>query len=193
VEEFRKIGKTSSGLVASQKRTVLGERELNEMLDLEKTSQTFSRQVGLMALDLHGVSDSNEVVRTVVKYASSLLTCHDVGVLLTYPTVTYASSYGGNGRGLIDKVPTFEARESEAIAIDDTRVGTELPEWSSAVDQLGFRSVASLPLLTNRRLYGVLNLFHRYPNVFKDRRLAFANLFAMHSAIALATSMEESA
>ena len=74
----------------------------------------------------------------------------------------------------------------------DLNTDQRWPRWARKVVSLGVQSVLAVELTnsTDRRL-GAINLYWSHPRTFAADDVAFANIFARHAAVALATSLHE--
>ena len=84
--------------------------------------------------------------------------------------------------------PCWEAaRVSEhRLLVDDTRTEHRWPMWSQlACDDLGIRSVLSVPLRTKRQRIGALNLYASGPGRFDRHHAGLAVILARHASIAV--------
>jgi GAF domain-containing protein len=92
----------------------------------------------------------------------------------------------------LDEGPCLEAAEDPRTIyrVDDTVTDTQWPRWSAEVAALGFRSVLAVPLATDKRRYGSLNLYSREPRAFDEDDEAIATILARHASVAVAASHE---
>lgn len=85
------------------------------------------------------------------------------------------------------------AWEGVTLTSQDLAADHRWPEWGSRAGDLGIGAVLAAELNateTGRRL-GALNLYWSKPTTFTSDDLAYANIFAVHAAVALATSLRD--
>lgn len=89
--------------------------------------------------------------------------------------------------------PCHDAAWHEStLASQDLAADSRWPRWAPQANNLGICSVLAAELTaddTGKRL-GALNLYWEHPTTFTSDDLAFANIFAVHAAIALKASLQ---
>lgn len=153
-----------------------------------------------IALELHGGDDVAETVDRVVEFSRDALRTDGAGVLLIHARgrlETIAATGDDVTRAHLlqlelDEGPCVEAAEDPRIIsrVDDTLTDTQWPRWSAEVAKLGFRSVLAIPLVTEKRRYGSLNLYSRLPHSFSEDDETVAMVLARHASLAVAASHE---
>ena len=160
---------------------------------MRETTPRFSN----LALLLHQEPGTQETVERVVQFALIALSCRYAGVMLlhgrnrveeaavTDPIVAKADQLQLElGEG-----PCLSALTAErTYRVGDTVADRRWPQWSSAIAELGLRSVLSVGLFTTETTIGALNLFDPEPDRFDADDVAVAQVLARHAGIALATS-----
>lgn len=153
-----------------------------------------------IALELHGADDTAETIGRVVEYSRDALASDGAGVLLIHARgrlQTIAATDDDVARAHTLQVelgegPCLEAAEDPhtMYRVVDTTVDRQWPRWSAEVAQLGFRSVLAVPLATDKRRYGSLNLYARRPEAFDRDDEDVAIMLARHASVAVAASHE---
>lgn len=85
------------------------------------------------------------------------------------------------------------AWQGRTLASQDLAADCHWPEWGPRAAHLGIGAVLAAELSateTGRRL-GALNLYWSTPTTFTSDDLAYANIFAVHAAVALANSLRD--
>ena len=94
----------------------------------------------------------------------------------------------------LDEGPCRDAAwQSATLASQDLAADPRWPQWAPRASHLGIASVLAAELNatdTGHRL-GALNLYWTQPAVFAADDLAYANIFAVHAAVALAASLQD--
>jgi len=83
--------------------------------------------------------------------------------------------------------------QAVTLASQDLAVDDRWPQWAPQASHLGIASVLAAELTaadTERRL-GALNLYWTQPTTFTSDDLAYASIFAVHAAVALAYSLQD--
>jgi GAF domain-containing protein len=151
-------------------------------------------------LALHASSDSEQTVERVAESARASVGCDDAGVLLVHArnrveTATATNAAVAEAHELqveLDEGPCLDALEQPGAVYSITDAETDLqwPRWSKEVLRLGYRSVLSLPLATEERRYGSLNVYAARADAFDDDDVAVASILAQHASVALASSRD---
>lgn len=153
-----------------------------------------------MMLDLHAAGDSERTVERIVEYALPAIGCDGATILLVASRreATAVASTCETTRQAdeleveLAEGPCLDALDGDSVfVIGDTSVDQRWPRWSPAVAELGFLSVMGVPLETDGRRYGSLNLFGKKRQMFDADEVAVATIFARHAAVALARSYTE--
>lgn len=94
----------------------------------------------------------------------------------------------------LDEGPCRDAAwHSTTLASEDLATDARWPNWAPQASHLGITSVMAAELNaadTGQRL-GALNLYWTEPAIFTADDLAYANIFAVHAAVALAASLHD--
>jgi len=144
-------------------------------------------------MQFHAEPGPERTIALVTEYARDALGCDDAGVLLKVGGVVTTASATSPRVEESDRIqretgegPCFAASQTgELFRVDDTTLVTDWPEWAWAVSQMGIRSALGVPLRTNDRNYGALNLYSEQPKAFGEDEIAIAMIFGRHAAIAL--------
>lgn len=151
-------------------------------------------RLATLATDMCAESDVTRAADSIIRCLSDITCCDDVGVVLV------------NGRHVVDTVAAtaeavkeadelqFELGEGPSLTVmqgDDFTVvndGDQINRWhrwSPLMRELGFRSVASIRLATDRTICGAVNLYSTRPTWDCARDLEAAHLLARHASLAL--------
>ncbi|GAA1748839.1 GAF and ANTAR domain-containing protein [Aeromicrobium alkaliterrae] len=150
-------------------------------------------------LALHEAPDSEETVQRVAESSVSAVACDDAGVLLVHArnrveTAAATSQPVARAHELqveLDEGPCLDALENPGVySITDTEADERWPRWSAEVTKLGYRSVLSVPLATQARRFGSLNVYAARPDAFDDDDLAVTSILARHASVSLASSRD---
>src|SRR5690606_16130104 len=91
----------------------------------------------------------------------------------------------------LDEGPTRETAPGEAVLAVDLRADQRWPRWGPKAADLGVTSLLAVQFTTYEgRPAGSINLYWRHPRVFVADDIAFTEIFARHSALALSASLE---
>jgi GAF domain-containing protein len=85
--------------------------------------------------------------------------------------------------------PCLEAAwDQHLLTVNDLANDARWPRWGPRAMELGIGSILAVEMHTDRGRLGALNLYWSSPRTFDDDEVAFAHLFARHSAVALAAA-----
>lgn len=151
-----------------------------------------------IVLELHQAADPEETIERILEYSCSALGSDDAGVLLIHARgrlEVIASTSEDVTEAHVRQVelnegPCLDATEdpTRIHRINDTTTDSRWPRWSTEVARLGFRSILAVPLATQTRRYGSLNVYARRPQAFDEVDDDVATLLARHASVALANS-----
>ncbi|MGC5627554.1 ANTAR domain-containing protein [Georgenia sp. Z1344] len=156
-----------------------------------------------MALDLQAGSGagSRTTIERIADYARSAVTCDDAGIMRTHArdrleTAAATSRAVAEAHHLqlhLDEGPCLDAltaAEGGEYVSGDVGADARYPAWGPAVAALGFRSVLSVPLRTQERRYGSLNLYSARRDAFDEEDVAVTHIFSRHASVAIASAHE---
>jgi len=159
-----------------------------------------SMSVADIALELHGAEDTAETLERVLDSSRAALQSDGAGVLLIHArgqleaiaSTDEAVALAHALQVELGEGPCLEAAVDPRTIyrVDDTTTDAQWPRWNAEVATLGFRSVLAVPLVTERRRYGSLNLYAHRPNAFGDEDEEVATILARHASVAVAASHE---
>ncbi len=164
---------------------------------------------GLAALDevLESILDEKPLDETfdlIARRVAALCRFHFCGILLSDADgcrlrLAGAHNFPGRYQTLLDGIlrvpfedvtfagsPTARAlRERRAVQLRDTFTDPTYEPWRKFAVEYDFRSLVSVPLVTNGRAVGVLNGYSKEPREIADGELAAMERLACHAALAL--------
>jgi GAF domain-containing protein len=89
----------------------------------------------------------------------------------------------------LDEGPCLTAwRSRQLVRIDDTTTDSRWPSWTSAVSELGVRSMVSAPLVVADEAIGAIKIYSDQPANYNQHAEQVISLFAEQAAILLANT-----
>jgi GAF domain-containing protein len=143
-------------------------------------------------------ADVERTLAVVMERVQAAFLCDAVGVLLVENgRVTTAAASGP----LVERADELQTSNEEGpcleaitrrrnFVVDDLRIDKRWPLWAPQAADLGWRSLLSIGLTDDARVFGALNLYSRQVAFFSGDDLALGEVFAAHAAIALAGARE---
>ncbi|TDC48725.1 ANTAR domain-containing protein [Jiangella ureilytica] len=159
-----------------------------------------SSELAEAAADLHSEPDVESTVQTVLHHARALTGADGVTVMIRQggrPAVMSATSPEAAKADLFQiqcaEGPSLEAMSvRDAVVVDDVSADDRWRNWSGSVTEMGFQSVLSLGLRTNRSALGALSVYSAKVGAFAADHAQLARLYARHASVALVSARHES-
>lgn len=159
---------------------------------------TLSSELAAVAADLHRGPDVEGTVQSVLQHAQTLTGGDAAAVMIRQGrrTAVVSSSPEAEQADLFQlrhrEGPGLEAMSHpDPVIIDDVSADGRWRDWRQPVVDMGFMSVISLSLGTNRSALGALNVYSTRPSAFAARA-SVAKLYARHASVALVAARHES-
>jgi len=156
-----------------------------------------------LAQSLHAAGTTQQTADQVVEHALTALGASYGGITLLraagrLETIAASDEIVRKADALqydLDEGPCRDASwDGRTLASQDLASDRRWPRWAPGAVDLGIGAVLAAELNTTdggRRL-GALNLYWAQPTTLRTDDLAYADIFAVHAAVALAASLHES-
>ncbi len=141
-----------------------------------------------------GASDLDVALTVVTQTATAIVPgCDGTSVTMREHGMPTASSADGEWARELDRVQVEEQegpcldcmREGSVMRVRDLAADQRFPSYGPRAASLGGRSTLSVPLSSDGRTVGALNLYGREPDVFGTSDVGIATLLAAHASLAL--------
>jgi GAF domain-containing protein len=155
------------------------------------------RLLSAMAIEVHDLTP-NETFERIAQYACVAVDASDSGIMLRGSRGQLHPVKGTSD--LVEKAHILQAECGEgpcleairgidsAYVTNDAPNDPRWPTWGARVAELGFRSIVSVRLATNDRVYGSLNAYSASVNDFTSSDLEVMRYLAAHASAAIAAS-----
>jgi GAF domain-containing protein len=164
--------------------------------DHERLPTAPDRQIDLarMALTVHQQETVPQTVERVLDFALAAVDCVHAAVVFLRPKhrlETVASTDPDVAALIAKQVEVHEGpvltmvKDRHSVVVHDTHEEDRWPDWSLAAATIGYRSMIGVPLDTDERPIGSLNLYDCRPHHFSTADVQVAHILARHAAIAL--------
>lgn len=160
---------------------------------------TVADEFSRLASELHEQDSFVETVDALVASAPAVVGGDAAGVLLSSrgryqvgPDTDGSASRADELQAKVGEGPAVTAiTVRRSVLVHDLEHDVRWPEWSPLSLELGFRSVISIRLWTEKFTLGALSIYAHRLRAFDADDVALAEILARHASIALASARQE--
>lgn len=156
---------------------------------MSERSDPAAAKFARLAEEVFAAEGPTETAEQVVALAAAEIDAEHVGLHLfegkSITTVASTSSVPAAAAQLGEPGPYRDGQWGRQALLVDLQWDQRWPQWCRSVAAFGPRHLLAVELVEDGQRVGVLSLFAEHEEDFSDEDIAFAHVFARHSALAL--------